>query len=245
MNIIRRNLPNAVTCVNLMAGVAAIVAALGGVEPLTLLSLTLPAWQWACVAMGLGAVADFADGFVARLMRATSPIGAQLDSLSDLVSFGVAPAMLIFTMTAEGGAPAWVSWSSLLIPVCGALRLARFNVSPPDTKTFRGLPIPANALFWVGYAAWGYDMGVVGVSPSVEFIFLVSLAMVGDMRFFTLKFHTWGLRGNICRYALVLCAVALICLFVLEGLMWTVVLYFILSMAIQRRLRKEGADRNK
>lgn len=99
----------------------------------------------------------FCDGFAARLLHAYSSLGKELDSLCDLVSFGVGPSLLIFNCMTETSATPWLAWMVFLIPVCGALRLARFNVDDRQTTSFIGLPIPANAIFWIGYSALAYQ----------------------------------------------------------------------------------------
>ena len=130
---------------SLVCGCVAIVMAFRGMEQIG----SLAGWQWACVFMGFSAVFDFLDGAAARALKAYSKIGAELDSLSDLVAFGVAPAMMMFNLmqyhSVASGHPElqWLSWSALLVPVFGALRLARFNVEDVGTTTFRGLPIPS------------------------------------------------------------------------------------------------------
>ena len=132
MNILRRNLPNALTCINILAGCVAIVFTF---HPLDI-SAGLTGWQWACIAIAVAVAADFLDGFTARLLKAWSAMGKELDSLSDLVSFGVAPAMLMLNILAiRPGIPAWLPWLTMIIPVAGALRLARFNVDRSEEHT--------------------------------------------------------------------------------------------------------------
>ena len=150
MKIIRNNIPNAITSLNLLCGSMACIAAFSGSE---MLCGGLRGYEWAFILIGLSAVADFLDGLVARLLHAVSAIGKELDSLSDLVSFGLAPALILYNLMVEQGAGGW-ALVSLLLPVFGALRLARFNVDTNQTTTFTGLPIPANAIFWVGFTAW-------------------------------------------------------------------------------------------
>ena len=103
---------------------------------------------WAYIMIGAAAMFDFFDGASARLMHAYSEIGKQLDSLSDLVSFGVAPAMLMINvMQLYSDSP--LAYGALIVPLCGALRLAKFNVDESQSTEFSGLPIPANALFLI------------------------------------------------------------------------------------------------
>ena len=108
-------------------------------------------YQVAFVLIALAAVFDFFDGFTARLLHAVSPLGKELDSLSDAVSFGLAPGMVLYNMLVQYEPESGVAYIAMLIPVFGALRLAKFNVSTDQSTTFTGLPIPANAIFWIGF----------------------------------------------------------------------------------------------
>ena len=151
MNAIRNNIPNAITSLNLLCGCMACIAAFHCND--TMCGSAIKGYECAFILIGLAAVADFFDGLVARLLHAVSAIGAELDSLADLVSFGLAPAMVLYNMMLGHGAGHW-ALVALLLPVFGALRLARFNVDTNQTTTFTGLPIPANAIFWIGLTAW-------------------------------------------------------------------------------------------
>ena len=132
MNVIVKNIPNTITCLNLAAGVMAIICASAGDATLW----GMAAYNWAYVFVGIAAVADFLDGFAARLLHAYSDLGKELDSLCDLVSFGVAPAMIMYNCLDAMSTAEWVKWLVLLIPVCGALRLARFNIDTRHTTSF-------------------------------------------------------------------------------------------------------------
>ena len=112
----------------------------------------------------------------------------------------------------------------------GALRLARFNIDTTQSTTFRGLPIPANAIFWIGMCGWIERFGYPGTGVMVVLIALVSLSMVCGLRMFSLKFKTFGLRDNFVRYVIIVAAVAFVVLCGVSGLAWTIVLYLLLSM---------------
>ena len=158
----------------------------------------LPGWQWTCIFIGAAAVFDFLDGAMARLLKAYSKIGAELDSLSDLVSFGVAPAFLMFNIMGHfaqlsgSDAMLWLQYSALLVPVFGALRLARFNVMDVGDTTFRGLPIPSAAIFLIGIAGWVNDYYYPGHVIVAVLIALVSVAMVGRFSMFSLKLKNFS-----------------------------------------------------
>ena len=123
---IKNNIPNSITCLNLLCGALAIVVAFDPFS--TTAVMGLKGYQLAFVFIALGAVADFCDGLVARLIHAVSALGKELDSLSDCVTFGLAPAMILFNVMVPAGCPQWMCYAALIIPVFGALRLARFNV---------------------------------------------------------------------------------------------------------------------
>ena len=142
-NCITRHIPNALTCLNLFSGCIAGVMAFESRYELALLFIII------------SAVFDFFDGLAARALDAHSPIGKDLDSLADDISFGVAPSLIVFSLFKEMPYPAymegtatWLPYSAFLISVFSALRLAKFNNDTRQTTSFIGLPVPANALFW-------------------------------------------------------------------------------------------------
>ena len=124
LQAIRNNIPNAITCLNLLCGALAIVVAF---KPFDTVLWGLQGYQLAFVLIALAAVADFCDGLMARLLHAVSPLGKELDSLSDCVSFGLSPALILYNVMVAAGCDSWVCLMSMMIPVFGALRLARFN----------------------------------------------------------------------------------------------------------------------
>ena len=230
MNIIVRNIPNFITCLNVASGCAAILCAThageawGGLEY----------YQWAYLFIALAAVADFCDGLSARALGAYSPLGKELDSLCDLVSFGVAPAVLVYQCAAAGGADAWLGWCAILIPVAGALRLARFNIDDRQTTTFIGLPIPANAIFWIGFTAMGFD-SASGL-PGGEWVWLAiivleSWMMLAPVPMVSLKLKNFSIRQNWSRYLLVAVAIVCVVWLGLPGLAWLIV-YYVASSVI-------------
>lgn len=223
MNVIVKNIPNTITCLNLAAGVMAIICASAGDATLW----GMAAYNWAYVFVGIAAVADFLDGFAARLLHAYSDLGKELDSLCDLVSFGVAPAMIMYNCLDAMSTAEWVKWFVLLIPVCGALRLARFNIDTRQTTSFIGLPIPANAIFWIGYSALCYGGAEFLTQWWMAALAIVveSWLMVSPLRLFSLKFKTWGWKGNMWRWMLVVTAVVLVFCMGVPGLMWLIVAY--------------------
>lgn len=187
----------------------------------------LPAYQWAYIFIGIAAVADFLDGFAARLLHAYSNLGKELDSLCDLVSFGVAPAILMYNCLAATSPQPWMRWIAVIIPICGALRLAKFNIDTRQTTSFIGLPIPANAIFWIGYSAICYQ-GFSAASAwywALPVILIESWLMISPIKLFSLKFKTWGWKGNQFRWILIATAALLIFCMGVPGLMWLIVAY--------------------
>jgi len=227
MKAIRNNIPNAITSLNLLFGCLACIAAFHCSD--TMCGTDLKGYQWAFIFIALAAVADFFDGLVARLLHAVSNIGAELDSLADLVSFGLAPALVLYNIMLQQGAGHW-ALVSLLLPVFGAIRLARFNVDTNQTTTFTGLPIPANAIFWIGFTSW-YATYPTPLWMVIVLIVALSLLMVCNLRMFSLKMHNLSsLKQNWAQYLQVVATVAFLALMGLKGLAPAIMLYVLLSI---------------
>lgn len=227
--MLTRHLPNAVTCLNVASGVLAIIFASRGEAPMA----GLPAWQWGFIFICIAAVADFLDGFVARLLHAYSDMGKELDSLCDLVSFGVAPAILLFNCMEANETLPWLKWLAVIIPVAGALRLAKFNIDTRQTTSFIGLPIPANAIFWIGFVALVRQQQVDFLCQwywYIPLVLLESWLMVSEVPLFSLKFKTWGWTGNARRWLLIAAAVVLVFCLGWSGLLWLILFYVALSL---------------
>lgn len=226
---IKNSIPNTVTMMNLLSGVVAIIFAFHPSEEFTLCgSITWLGWQWAGIMIALAAVFDFCDGLVARALHAKSVLGAELDSLSDMVSFGVAPALLLMNTMLETGGGAW-SFSALFIPVMGALRLAIFNTDPSQSTTFRGLPIPSNALFWIGFVAAIYGGMQIQANLAALIVLIVGLLMVCRMRMFSLKLSSLSPKKNFLPYLQLVGTILFLILFGVPGLCWAIILYVVLS----------------
>ena len=221
--MITKYIPNSITCLNIASGCVATIFALQG----DALIGGMAAYNWAFIFIGIAAVMDFLDGFAARLLHAYSDMGKELDSLCDCVSFGVAPAMLLYaTLAPQGG---WIPWLAILIPVAGALRLAKFNIDTRQTTSFIGLPIPANAIFWIGYTAYCHAGFSNLTLPFivVPVVILESWLMLSPLKLFSLKFHTWGWKGNGFRWLLIATAIASVVIFGVPGLMWLIIAYLV------------------
>lgn len=225
-------IPNTVTCLNLISGCVAIFMSFN----LDKTFGSLDGASWAMISIAAAAVFDFADGALARLLKAFSPLGKELDSLSDLVSFGVAPAMLMLNTMLQFGFYQWPAFATLLIPAFGALRLAKFNNDTEQTSVFRGLPIPANAIFWIGVYGWIDTYGYPGWIVLWALIALMCAAMVGRFKMFSLKFKNFDFHENFIRYIIIVAAIVFVAIYGLAGLAWTIILYFLLSMLRQSRI---------
>ena len=215
------------TSLNLLCGTLAIIASFRCYD---VVLWGLQGYQLAFILVALGAVADFCDGLVARLLDVVSGIGKQLDSLSDLVTFGVAPAMIIYNLMHVAHPDSYWCLSTVMLPVFGAIRLARFNIDTEQTTTFKGLPIPANALFWVGAAAFMTQVPEMRQEGIVAMVIIFSFLMVCNIPMFSFKLHGFNLRENWAQFLLVIITVCLLVAFGLPGLMYVVWAYILLSL---------------
>lgn len=226
---VKQNIPNTITSMNLFSGCMAVVSAFHFNETIG----AMQGYEWAFLFIGLATVFDFCDGLSARLLHAYSALGKELDSLSDLVSFGVAPAALVFNLI-QSQTGSWVAFLAFLIAVFGALRLAKFNIDDRQTTSFIGLPIPANAIFWIGVVAWNVDFRYIGDVWMTALVVLFPLLMVSSLPMFSLKVKTLSLRSNVRRYALLLGTAMLVAALQLAGLLWAIVFYILLSVTERR-----------
>jgi len=225
---------------NLLAGTGAVVLALEGETGTAGLLIVV------------AALFDFFDGFTARLLKAWSPLGKELDSLADLVSFGLAPAMIAHVLMKKAlpglnlplasiGASGW-QWflllSPFLIPVFSAVRLARFNLDERQTVHFRGMPTPANAIWWASLGM----MAAFGTRPEIPqllftpgnllvAVLITSVLLVSDIPMFSLKFHEYGLRDNWYRYVFLAASAAVVATLGVYGLPVVILLYLALSVS--------------
>ena len=222
-------IPNMLTLGNLMCGSCAVLF-LGTLRP------TLAFWL-----VVLAAIFDFLDGLSARLLKMPSAIGIQLDSLADMVSFGLVPAAVMMRIYNYNAAPCWFEWPSwvltlgfvspLLITAFSALRLAKFNVDDSQKTEFCGLPTPANALFCTSLAAIVSTGEIVLAKEAVVLISIVSaILLISPIRMFSLKFHGFGWRGNEVRYIFLLLAVATILLLREYSVPAIIVIYIAVSL---------------
>ncbi len=230
---VTKYIPNTITLLNLLSGCLACIFSFQQEE----MTAGLYGYEWVYIFIGAAAIFDFCDGAAARLLHKPSPIGRELDSLSDLVSFGLAPALLIFNIMQDHESSGSVMpYIALFIPMMGALRLAIFNVDTTQTTSFRGLPIPANAIFWIGACGWMHRYNYYHTGILTVLIIAVSLLMVSRLRMFSLKFHNFELRENFRRYVILLAAISFVCFYGIAGFAWTIVLYTVMSALTRRSI---------
>ena len=221
-----KKIPNAITCLNLISGCIACVMALNGQYEGALL--------WVVIA----AVLDFLDGFAARLLKAYSTIGKELDSLADMVSFGVAPGMVVFSYlnTLEEIPAVVLPFLAFMIPAFSALRLAKFNLDERQTGSFLGLPTPANALFWGSFipffARFNTVNGTVQTAIILGLAAICCLLMISEIPMFSLKFKHYKWKGNEAQYILICLAIISLCLFNYTGICIAIVLYVLISTGL-------------
>ena len=223
MNI-KKHIPNMLTVGNLLSGSLAIVFTLHSGRP--------EVAMWLIV---LAAVFDFFDGMVARLLGVSSPIGKDLDSLADVVSFGLAPAVLAFHALDGLEAGNYLAYGVFIIPAFAALRLAKFNNDTRQTTSFRGLPVPSNALFWLGATSAIPSLGELAGTSATLVVYLVlalilSLLMVGELPMFSFKLSKAPLSEKWPQLALIIIAVASVIGLGWMGCSVTIIAYLILSL---------------
>lgn len=226
--MIKKHIPNTITCCNLISGCVATAFAFSGQLNLALLFIVI------------GAVFDFFDGMSARLLKVSSPIGKELDSLADDVTFGVAPATMVFFELGVMDYPSWLEPARGVLPffayvmaAFSALRLAKFNLDERQTMGFIGLPTPANALFWGALTVGACDF--IESSPYMVFAVLAMIAlscavMVAEVPMFALKFKHWGWRGNELKYVFIITCIPLLLIFRASSPAIIVAWYVILSI---------------
>lgn len=232
---LKTHIPNAITCCNLLSGCLSILFSFSGMPVAASLMV---------FAAGLF---DFFDGFAARLLDAHSPIGADLDSLSDVVSFGVAPGMILYRLMLEGMVePIWplgnvslFACLAFLLPVFSAVRLAKFNVDDRQTTSFIGLPTPPMALFMASLPLAYWQQGLLGqpvLNPylGLGIAILFSVLMVCNRPFFSFKVKSMRWKGNEVRWIFLMAAVVGLAVFRLVALPFILLLYVLLSVLFYR-----------
>ena len=225
---VKKHIPNTITCCNLISGCIATYYAFQGDFRMALLFIVI------------GAVFDFFDGMVARLLHVSSPIGKELDSLADCITFGFAPSAIIFSFLCTFHLHLIVlPFLAFIMAAFSALRLAKFNLDERQAMGFIGLPTPANALFWGSLIAGAGDW-ISSTIPHAHFFillasFLSCYLLISEIPMFALKFKTWGWKGNEIKYIFILSCIPLLLLLGVTGLAAIIAWYVILSVATNKR----------
>lgn len=219
------NFPNALTCCNLICGCMATGAAFHG------------HFEWALLMIILGAVFDFFDGMAARALGISSPIGKELDSLADVVTFGVAPSAMLFQLFGLVQYPEWLQplmpympYTAFIMAAFSALRLAKFNLDERQTTSFIGLPTPANALFW-GSLIVGQLPFLASPRFNAVFLFLFvlmfSFFLIAEIPLFALKFKNLSWQDNRVKYIFLAGCIVLLLLFMDATAIACIILWYI------------------
>ena len=230
--------PNTITALNLVSGSLAVFFGING------------QLGWAAVFILAAAVFDFMDGFSARLLKAYSSIGKELDSLADMVSFGLAPAAMVFTMLQltlfgkyqqiqfiEANWSQWITlFTSLVITIAGAFRLAKFNTDDRQSEQFLGMPIPANAIFFASLGLileLGTERSIVPIILNkyilLSSIFACSFLMVSELPMFSMKFKNLNLKENAIRFLFLGITILMLIFLQIYALPLIIIWYVLLS----------------
>lgn len=235
-NIIIRNIPNSITCCNLISGCTATAFAFGGQLNTALLFIVL------------GAVFDFFDGMTARLLKVSSPIGKELDSLADCITFGFAPSTMLFYELSIINYPSFAEplrhilpFSAFIMAAFSALRLAKFNLDERQTTSFIGLPTPANALFWGSLIVGGGRMPEASIYALPIILLLMAVCcymLISEIPMFALKFKQWGWKGNEIKYIFIITCVPLLVILGISSFAIIIAWYVILSIYLNKKDNK-------
>ena len=223
----KKHIPNTITCLNLISGCIATYFAFQG------------SYMEALLFIVIGAVFDFFDGMTARLLHVSSPIGKELDSLADDITFGFAPSAMVFSFLSSFHIHlSFVPFLAFVIAAFSALRLAKFNLDERQALGFIGLPTPANALFWgslivsLSFQTWfePYQLPEFWLYVVLALIPASCYLLVSEIPMFALKFKTWKWKGNEVKYIFLLTCIPLLLLLQVSGIAVIIAWYVVLSV---------------
>ena len=225
-NCITRHIPNTVTCCNLFCGC---IASIMGFQA---------KYEMAILFIILGAVFDFFDGMLARLFHVSGPLGKELDSLADDITFGFAPSVIVYSLFKEVQYPDilapftdYIPYTAFIIAVFSALRLGKFNIDTRQSTSFIGLPTPANALFWGSLVVGGHDFLVSESFNAIYLLILVlimSYLLVAEIPMFSLKFKNLTWSDNKISYIFLLVCIPLLIFLQISGFAAIILWYIFL-----------------
>ena len=227
---LKRHIPNTITCGNLVSGCLSILFVASG-RPVM-----------AALMIFVAGLFDFLDGFAARLLHAHSPIGADLDSLSDVVSFGVAPGFIMYWLMSHAQHPEvtvlgldLLPCLAFLLPIFSAIRLAKFNIDDTQTTSFKGIPAPGMAVFIASLPLAFAQIehltdGALGYWACLGITLIFSIMMVSNLRFFSFKMKSAKWKGNEVRWIFLFVAVIGFAIFRFVALPFVMMLYVLMSV---------------
>lgn len=246
---VAKHVPNFFTAMNLVCGLVSIILAMNEQDG---------NYTWPAMLIFLAGVFDYLDGTAARLLGSYSELGKQLDSMADLISFGVAPGIIMYRIMSGPGMAGpnilerlhIIPYVALLIPVCSAFRLAKFNIDTRQTVNFIGLPTPANAIFFASIPL------ILSLQPCIFtfiklnfltdifsniriltiLIVFFSYLLISEFRIFSMKFRKGASTGNQVRYIFLGAALVLLVLFSLNAIPIIILVYLLLSMIFQKQM---------
>ncbi len=233
--MIRRNIPNALTCGNLLCGCIGVVEAFHN-------NLIL-----SCLLIGVALIFDFLDGFIARLLKVTSPIGRDLDSLADMVTFGLLPSIIMYQLLMQSIPDLfgiWKAYAAFVIAIFSAIRLAKFNNDPRQSDSFIGVPTPANAMLIASLplivhteSAFWKEI-IINTTNLLILSALMSYALIMELPLIALKFKNFGWKGNESRFFLIGITVLLLTTLKFLAVPAILIVYVLLSIADNVRKKR-------
>ena len=233
---LKQHIPNTITCGNLVSGCLSILFVASGMP------------VKAAIMIFVAGLFDFLDGFAARMLHAHSPIGADLDSLSDVVSFGVAPGFIMYWLMSHAQHPEIMLFGldlspciAFLLPVFSAIRLAKFNIDDTQKTSFRGIPAPGMAIFIaslpLALSQIGHlTDGALGYWACLGITIIFSFMMVSNFRFFSFKMKSAKWKGNEIRWIFLIIAVVGFAVFRFVALPFALLFYVLLSVLFGEKI---------
>lgn len=230
----KKHIPNTITSLNLISGCIATIFAVTG-NPVTALLFII-----------LGAVFDFFDGMSARMLGVSSPIGKELDSLADCITFGFAPSAMIYSLLKDvlpmpealACVKDYLPYTAFIMAAFSALRLAKFNLDERQTSSFIGLPTPANALFWGSLIVGGSDLlkqcqwSFIAV---IALMLIMSYVLIAEIPMFSLKFKHWNWSENKLRWSFIITCIPMLIFFQYSAFAVIIAWYIILSVIANKK----------
>ena len=233
-NCITRHIPNTVTCCNLFCGC---IASIMGFQA---------KYEMAILFIILGAVFDFFYGMLARLFHVSGPLGKELDSLADDITFGFAPSVIVYSLFKEVQYPdiltpftEYIPYTAFIIAVFSALRLGKFNIDTRQSTSFIGMPTPANALFWGSLVVGGHDFLISESFNAIYLLILVlimSYLLVAEIPMFSLKFKNLTWSDNKISYIFLLVCIPLLIFLQISGFAAIILWYIFLSAITKKKV---------